>query len=464
MSSHSSQLTKNPPHRRQPSSEYLPVPRRASGQQSHSPLEASTFSDKTPNDDDQGFVCSSPQSPMKTQKRKSPRSGISPLTWICYALHALLIILHTILLGMLLTEMDHRIPISPTEANFYSVLLTVMQQTFFTAYQGALVVITQQLALRSNLLRRQTLTALHDKSLAWGGIGASILSLWRQVSVPTAVHGTLCVVLYLVSISILHVSSSSLIDVETYDNNVPTTVRTLLGLPNMTAVEVVYKNESWDNAGAVASALGQLPTMYNHGLVNSTVYDIALDTTGTGNVTVHATTFSAKCYSAEQAYTVSANQTTIEWGDLNATLSFMPLYEGTLWFLGSIFPGVVEGRLLSFLSFPPIPDSNGALGTTFPVAGLIYGTAGGNFTVETEIQVTTCSLSYTTQDAVIDSHTNALLSIPSPVDDLPAVWTSTMNLSSSEIDPIVDWVRNPCVPWTWADSDSVTVLVSLVLQ
>jgi hypothetical protein len=150
MSSHSSQLTKNPPHRRQPSSEYLPVPRRASGQQSHSPLEASTFSDKSnafkkvtqadltdrpcaaPNDDDQGFVCSSPQSPMKTQKRKSPRSGISPLTWICYALHALLIILHTILLGMLLTEMDHRIPISPTEANFYSVLLTVMQQTFFT--------------------------------------------------------------------------------------------------------------------------------------------------------------------------------------------------------------------------------------------------------------------------------------------------------------------------------------------
>ncbi|KIK95690.1 hypothetical protein PAXRUDRAFT_365496 [Paxillus rubicundulus Ve08.2h10] len=352
MPSYPSRLAKGPPHKRRPSSEYLPVPRRAPGQQSRAPSELPTISDKTLNDDDQGYTCSSPQSPMKKQKHKSMCSGILPLTWICYSLHALLIILHVILLGMQLTEMDHSIPFSPTEANFYSVLLTVVQQTFFTAYQGALVVITQQLALRSNLLRRQTLTSLHDKSVAWGGIGASVLSLWRQVSVPTAVRGTLCVVLYLVSISILHVSSSSLIDVETYDSNVLSPVRTLLGLPNMTAVEVVYKNESWDNAGAVASALGQLPTTYNHGLVNSTVYDIVLDTTGIGNVTVHATTFTAKCYSAQQAYNVSANQTIIEWGDFNTNLSAMPLYEGTLWFLGSSLPGVVEvaDRLLSYPS------------------------------------------------------------------------------------------------------------------
>ncbi|KIJ18129.1 hypothetical protein PAXINDRAFT_154046 [Paxillus involutus ATCC 200175] len=99
----------------------------------------------------------------------------------------------------------------------------------------------------------------------------------------------------------------------------------------MTAVQKMYGDESWDNAGAVASALGQLPTTVNHGLVNNTVYDILMDTSGVGNATVDATTFTTKCYSAKHAYTVAANQTNIEWGSLNVTYPVMPLYEGTLW-------------------------------------------------------------------------------------------------------------------------------------
>ncbi|KAF8841050.1 hypothetical protein BDN67DRAFT_577113 [Paxillus ammoniavirescens] len=447
-------VAKGPVHRRLPSSEYLPVPRHVPGSQQSSPLlEEPTLSDKALISDNRGYVCSSPRA-MRTQKRKSLLSGISSLNWICYVLHALLIILHSVLLGMLLTGVDHRISISPLKANFYSVLLTVMQQTFFTVYQGALVVITQQLALRSNLRRRQTLTALHDKSVAWGGLGASILSLWRQVSVPTAVHGTLCVVLYLVSISILHVSSSSLIDVETYDTNVPSKVRTILGLPNMTAVEAEYDDESWDNAGAVASALGQLPASFNHGLVNSTIYDILLETTGVGNTTLNATTFTAKCYSAGQVYNSLSEDpiVTIDWGGVNASFDAIPLYEDTLWFMGSLLQDV-QGRLLTFLSFPPIPDSNGALGTTFPVAGTIYGQSRDNFTVEIEIQAITCSLSYTTQGAIIDSQTNALLGVSPRADDPPVVWTPITNLSY-ELDPVVDWFSSP-----WFAS-SPTIVVS----
>ncbi|KAF8841052.1 hypothetical protein BDN67DRAFT_967684 [Paxillus ammoniavirescens] len=469
MPSCSSRAVKNPLHSRLPSSEYLPVPRHTSGsQQSRHLLEASTLSDKTLNGE--GREWPSPQGSMK-KRPKTLLSGISPLNWVCYVLHALLIILHTVLLGMLLTGIDHRIPIPPAKANFYSVLLTVIQQMFFTVYQGALVVITQQLTLRSNLLRRQTLTALHDKSVAWGGLGASILSLWRQVSVPAAVHGTFCVVLYLVSISILHVSSSSLISVETYNTNVSSIVGTILGLPNMTAVEGVYDSESWDNAGAIASTFWQLPVAHNYGFANSTVYDILVDTTGVGTTTVNATTFTAKCYCAEQVVNISSSDpsdVTIEWGDLNASIGTIPLYEGTLWFAGSL-PGEVEGRLLTFLSSPPIPDSNGALGTTFPVVGTINGVLeeGANLTqgvqvvnitnptVESQIQAITCSLSYTTQHAIINSQTNALISVSPRADDPPVVWSPTMNLTSTDWDPVVEWFSS-----AWFHSSSTETEMS----
>ncbi|KAF9228112.1 hypothetical protein BS17DRAFT_805709 [Gyrodon lividus] len=458
--SHSSQLAKSPRRNRITSSEYFPVPIRPSGSQQSFPLlDTSTFSEKSLSGDDQSQVWSSPRARPRKQKSKTLFSDIPPLNRICYVLHALLIILHAFLLGMLLNGIDHRITMPPTKANRYSVMLTVLQQTFFTVYQGALVVITQQLALRSNLLRRQTLTALHDKSVAWGGLGASILSLWRQGSVPTAIYGALCVVLYLLSISILHVSSSSLIDVETYDTNVPSVVRTSLGLPNMTAVRDGYDTQSWDNAGAVSSAIGQLPTMFNYGVINSTVYDIVMDTTGVGTVTVNATTFTVKCYSAEQYTTVYSNQTnaTIEWGNYESSLLLMPLYEGALWFVGDQLQGEVKGRLLTFLSFPPVPDSNGASGTTIPVMGTIRGmqTYNHTSTVENEVQVATCSLSYLTRDAIIDSQTNALLNVSLQMDDPPTIWSPNTIPYPTEYDPLIDWFWS-----TFGYSSSTTTEVS----
>ncbi|KAF9228110.1 hypothetical protein BS17DRAFT_321024 [Gyrodon lividus] len=373
--SHSSRLAKSPLQSRVPSSEYLPVPRHASGSQQSSPLlEPTPLSDKTLNDDDLGHGWSSPQAPMQKQKRKYLFSRISPLNWICYTLHSLLIIIHALLLGMLLTGVDHHIIIPPIKANFYSMMLTVIQQTFFTVYQGALVVITQQLALRSNLLRRQTLTALHDKSVAWGGLGASILSLWRQGSVPTAVYGTFCVVLYLLSISILHVSSSSLIDVETYDTNVSSLVKTSLGLPNMTVVGEAYDEQSWDNAGAVASSIGQLPATFNYGVVNNIVYDTLTDTTGVGNATVNAPIFTVKCYSAEEVNSTSSQTDTfIAWGDFDYSFAPHTFLRGCPFVYRASTTRRGEGPFAYFPIPPPIPDSNGALGTTFPVTGTIYG-------------------------------------------------------------------------------------------
>ncbi|KIJ61257.1 hypothetical protein HYDPIDRAFT_31555 [Hydnomerulius pinastri MD-312] len=469
LASQTSLPLRSSPHSRTPSFDYQPVPRHTSGAQQHSPLSpVSPLPPQTLDRDDQALLSSPPGPHVRKQEHAFLVSGFSLLHWVCYVLHWLLVIMHAVLLGMLLTGVDHRVTISPTKANFYSVLLTVVQQTFFTIYQGALVVITQQLALRSNLLRRQTLTALHDKSSAWGGLGASILSLWRQGSMPTAVYGTLCVVLYLVSISVLHVSSSSLVDIETYNNNVPSLVKTNLGVPNMTAVMEAFDDQSWDNVAVVASAIGQLPETFNYGVAGNTVYDTLTDTSGVGNVTVNATTFTVKCYSANTAQIpFDSSSVNIVWGDFTTFFTIFPLYEGALWFVDGQLEGPVKGRLLSFLSFPPIYDSNGSNGTMFPVIGTVYPaihnitTIDGvnvtqgpwNYTIASDLQATTCSLSYTTQTAVVDSQTNALLSVAPSADQAPSAWTQNTNLNSTGYDPMIDWF------WTAFESSSATTLL-----
>jgi hypothetical protein len=55
-----------------------------------------------------------------------------------------------------------------------------MMTMFEQIYTTGMLVTTQQLALRRNLVQQQTLTATHDKSAAWNGLGSALLSIWRQ--------------------------------------------------------------------------------------------------------------------------------------------------------------------------------------------------------------------------------------------------------------------------------------------
>ncbi|KAH7882201.1 hypothetical protein F5I97DRAFT_437003 [Phlebopus sp. FC_14] len=361
---------------------------------------------------------------------------------ICYVLHGLLIVIHAALLALHSQGVDRHIAIPFEKSYLYSVVLIVGQQTFFTIYQGALVVLTQQLALRSNLLRRQTLTALHDKSLAWGGLGASILSLWRQGTLPTAVCGTLSVVLYLISISILHVTSSSLLDVESYGSTFPTLSRTNLATPNMTAVMETFGEDSWAVVSTIASAIGQLPLAFNYGFSNNTVYDILFDTTGTGNVTVNATTFNVQCYSATSVeVSYLDNSVVIDWGNLSVTYAAFPLYEGVLWFNGQTYGDTPQGRYLTFFSSPSIPDSAGNTGTELTVADTIHSVVAGgpDMSVFANLQAMLCSLSYTLQTAILDAKNNAILSLSPKTEKPRPTWEQSSMLTSQSRDVMVDW-------------------------
>ena len=87
---------------------------------------------------------------------------------------------------------------------------------------------TQRLALRRDLNTRQTLTAVHDKTAAWLGLGSALSSLHAQARLPAAVGGVFCITTYLSCIFALHISIPGLFHVVPYNETIQTVQPTLL--------------------------------------------------------------------------------------------------------------------------------------------------------------------------------------------------------------------------------------------
>ncbi|KAI6009669.1 hypothetical protein EDC04DRAFT_2773203, partial [Pisolithus marmoratus] len=124
-------------------------------------------------------------------------------TMACYALHVILVITYVILL-VLYSRRLATLVIIPKRFRTMSLLL---------GYGALLVWLTQRLALRCELLEKQTLTAIHDKASAWNGLGAGLNNLWDQFKVQGATSGGLLVTVYLGGIFVHHITSGSVISV-----------------------------------------------------------------------------------------------------------------------------------------------------------------------------------------------------------------------------------------------------------
>ena len=105
-------------------------------------------------------------------------------------------------------------------------------------YTILLVVTTQRLALCGILLRRQTLTATHDESTAWIGLGSALLVLWKQTRIAASVVGTSLITIYLVGISVLHISTPSLFNLQVFDQPNGTKISTRIGMPKISVPSV----------------------------------------------------------------------------------------------------------------------------------------------------------------------------------------------------------------------------------
>ena len=75
----------------------------------------------------------------------------------------------------------------------------------------------------------QTLTAIHDKTSAWLGPGSSLVSLFHQWTLSTDLWGVLQVALYLMLISLVHITIPSTFLVAAGTRNTTLTWPTQLG-------------------------------------------------------------------------------------------------------------------------------------------------------------------------------------------------------------------------------------------
>lgn len=108
-----------------------------------------------------------------------------------------------------------------------------MKYGLLQIYTAVLLLITQRLAMKGILHKYQTLTATHDQFAAWTGLGSALSVLWSQTRIAASVIGTLSITIYLVGISVLHISTPSLFNLQVFNNPNGTTIPTQIGMPQI---------------------------------------------------------------------------------------------------------------------------------------------------------------------------------------------------------------------------------------
>ncbi|KIO06618.1 hypothetical protein M404DRAFT_437119 [Pisolithus tinctorius Marx 270] len=328
-------------------------------------------------------------------------------TWMCYAFHIILVIIHVVLLALHKFRREQNVVVpSNISNNVASVTVTTTLLVFSTVsfyvymlsfsrvkrltlqgYGVLLVWLTQRLALRRDLLQCQTLTATHDKSGAWNGLGAAVNTLRDQCEVSAAPRGVFLVTLYLGGITILHVTSGALLSLVPFDNTHVENVPTQYGMLNL--VDLPLNSSSWNTATALIRSISGYPQLDTTGLKGATLYETlskSSERLGFGNATVAAVTFGAQCYSLSNiSATMNPEQNgsyTISMTDGNQLpVSYSPVY--------GLYENVTNvlyayGKAITILATPPILDANLDSGSTFNMTETRHSSNGLN---DTEIQL-----------------------------------------------------------------------------
>lgn len=341
----------------------------------------------------------------------------------CYMLHAILVIIHVVLVISYIFNWEHRVtlPFTAMNADFWSVVLSASLQAFYTIYTAVLLFLTQRLAMSRTLVRRQKLTVIHDISGAWMGLGSALTSVWRQVGIPASWWAISAVTAYLASISVLHVTSSTLLQFQTFNTSTATSVPTIRGWPNdWMSFDPFLTN--WGSITASLPVVSQLPGLVSVGLSNNTVYDTPQTNSMTGNATVSATTISSHCGLLPNiTYTVDAGMVTVNssigqglllsmsasypWSNQVQALvaAWTPSSSSdnfTMPFINN--PGVVF-MVSTLLDIEPSIQQEVAVPVTWEIA-----TAANVSQHVVEVYFVQCSLSAVTTEAVLEMQTNSL--------------------------------------------------------
>ncbi|KAJ7756648.1 hypothetical protein B0H16DRAFT_1721708 [Mycena metata] len=207
---------------------------------------------------------------------------------LCVILHLIIVVLHIALLVVGVQRLEYLVVFPLERQSVISSRISGISTAFAALYSSILVLTSQTLAMRRNFLIKQTITATHDNITAWSGLGAAVCGVWNQRSIPASVFGTLSVFLYLLKISIFHIST--LLSLQTFNFSLPTDVRTQ-GVPE--------SYNSTELESYIPSLLGTMPDKMDNsnklGLLNGTLYEVLNGSYTAPDTTVAAVGFNMTC-------------------------------------------------------------------------------------------------------------------------------------------------------------------------
>ncbi|KAF7368352.1 hypothetical protein MVEN_00156800 [Mycena venus] len=343
------------------------------------------------------FPKASPPSSREAPKRTRFQSS-KGLRFLSFTLHSLLVVMHVALFAIWSRGIEHRVVFSLDRQKTVSFAITAITTGFGTIYLVMLVFLMQTFFTRWIIQTDQTLTAIHDSTAAWSGIGSAVFHLWHQtVSLPTW-------------------------------------------------------NSDWgddhDVGGCAAGSLYSLPSIVEGdtslGLYRGTLYDVLDINSGVSNADVGATGFNISCgypANANISYEPYDGYYQLWVQDIPAFLYFQPALifatdqtgdtfklrkevAGTS--MQYTFSGIPAPDPLILLSTIPIIDASGH---HLPMVNTSLNTITKHLPDQWQrnlptfpVQILQCSQTLVSQRAVVDAQSREILSVEPDIRKTTSAW------------------------------------------
>ncbi|KAJ7089121.1 hypothetical protein C8R44DRAFT_892497 [Mycena epipterygia] len=355
----------------------------------------------------------------REEPKKSWQTASSILRVSSFMFHSLLVAIHLALVGIWARELEHHVTVGLDNQQFASFLITATTTAVGTIYSALLVFVTQTLSMRRSLQIDQVLTATHDTAAAWAGIGAAISHLWNQKVVHAgraSIFGVLCATMYLSAIVGLHITTSSLFSLGTFNATRSSRVGTH-GLPAFNSTP--DSSALSDMKDYAAGSLYFLPAIFNSttsvGLHQGTLYDVLDSNVPSGNATVAATSFNISCGSLPDTPPLVLGEPSPliqKWSSRrgSGSLKICSTQPGII-----SIAGLFDNHSITLYSTIPIIDSNGNNGSW---ADLIPSMN----TSVSSVQIFQCSLSLLKQTAGVDAQSRQIYSVKPDLKKTASTW------------------------------------------
>ncbi|OCH86351.1 hypothetical protein OBBRIDRAFT_828360 [Obba rivulosa] len=222
-------------------------------------------------------------SPQRSPPKLEWTSVLLTSAWFCLLLHAILVGLHVGMVVVWSHHYEHGWTVEDPDT--FSWWLTVVLQAANVIITSILVFVTQRVALRRSLYKKETLTALHDRNTAWLGLGSAAVNWCSQFQEKTSARWNVtATTIYLLGIFALHITTPALFSVGPFDfpNIGPMDVNVTFGRPNYPNTSSSYDfvppylmaNVIPSETLTILPPMSQISGWNTPGLSSNIIYDI----------------------------------------------------------------------------------------------------------------------------------------------------------------------------------------------